>query len=94
VNFSIGVGIVNFSRLSSSHIFLGVVAIIGGSLCLFFMSPVDRTYPGLWRTGGAGLALGGILAFWDLYHLLSWLHVLAIAVALIFVMWVIGAGSK
>jgi len=94
LNFSLGVGIVNFSRLSSSHIFLGIVVIIGGSLSLFFISPPDRTYSGLWRTGGAGLAFGGILAFWDLYHLLTWQHYFASGFIVILAMWIIGAGSR
>jgi hypothetical protein len=93
VNFSIGVGIVNFFRLSNSHIFLGVVALIVGSLSLFIISPTDSRYVGLWRTGGAALAFGGILCFWDLYHLITWQHYLAIALVVIVTMWIIGAGS-
>jgi len=93
VNFAIGVGIVNLSRLSSSHIFLGIIAIIAGSITLFLISPADRTYVGLWRTGGAALFFGGILCFWDLYHLLTWQHGWAIVVSVIFAMWIIGAGS-
>ena len=94
VTFSAGVTLINFSRLSSAHLFLGIIAVVAGSLALFVMSPADRTYSGLWRSGGAGLAIGGILAFWDLYHLLTWIHYLAIAVVVIFAMWIIGAGSK
>lgn len=93
MNFAIGVGIVNLSRLSSSHIFLGIIAIIAGSVTLFLMSPADRTYVGLWRTGGAALFFGGILCFWDLYHLLTWQHGLAIVVILLLAMWIIGAGN-
>jgi len=94
VNFSIGIGIANLFRLSKSHLFLGIVAIVIGSLSLFFMSPTDRAYSGLWRTGGAALAIGGILCFWDLYYLLTWQHGLAIAAFVIVAMWIIGAGSK
>ncbi|MEG4397300.1 hypothetical protein [Microcoleus sp. BROC3] len=94
VNFSIGIGIANVFRFFPSHIFLGIVAIVIGSLSLFFMSPADRTYLGLWRTGGAALAIGGILCFWDLYYLLTWKHGLAIAIFIIVAMWIIGAGSK
>ncbi|MEG4594166.1 hypothetical protein QUB00_20495 [Microcoleus sp. F8_C2] len=93
VNFAIGVGIVNLSRLSSSHIFLGIIALITGSVSLFLISPTDRTYVGLWRTGGAAMAFGGILCFWDLYHLLTLQHGLAIAFVVLVVMWIIGAGS-
>ncbi|MEG4503872.1 hypothetical protein QUA81_13495 [Microcoleus sp. F6_B4] len=93
MNFAIGVGIVNLSRLSSSHIFLGIIAIIAGSITLFLMSPTDRTYVGLWRTGGAAMAFGGILCFWDLYHLLTWQHGLAIGVIVLVAMSIIGAGS-
>ena len=93
VMFSAGVGIINFCRLSNSHIFLGVVAIVAGSISLFVMSPADRTYIGLWRTGGAVLAFGRIVCFWDLYYLLTWQHYLAIAFVVIVVMWIIGAGS-
>ncbi len=93
VNFSIGVGIVNLFRLSNSHIFLGVVALIVCSVSLFVISPADSGYVGLWRTGGAGLAFGGVLCFWDLYHLLTWQHYLAIAFVVIVAMWIIGAGS-
>jgi len=94
VTFSAGVTLINFSRLSSAHLFLGIIAVVAGSLALFVMSPANRTYSGLWRSGGAGLAIGGILAFWDLYHLLTWIHYLAIAVVVIFAIWIIGAGSK
>ncbi len=94
VNFSVGVALINFSRLSSAHLFLGIIAVVAGSLALFVMSPADRTYSGLWRSAGAGLAIGGILCFWDLYHLLTWQHFLAIAGVLVFAMWIIGAGSK
>ena len=94
VNFSIGIGIANLFRLSKSHLFLGIGAIIIGSLSLFFMSRADRAYSGLWRTGGAALAIGGILCFWDLYYLLTWQHGLAIAAFVIVAMWIIGAGSK
>ncbi|WP_445246684.1 hypothetical protein [Microcoleus sp. OTE_8_concoct_300] len=94
MNFSIGIGIANLFRLSKSHLFLGIVAIVIGSLSLFFMSPADRAYSGLWRTGGAALAIGGILCFWDLYYLLTWQHGLAIAAFVIVAMWIIGAGSK
>ncbi len=94
LNFSIGVGIVNLFRLSSSHIFLGVVGIIAGSLSLFVISPADSTYVGLWRTGGAALAFGGILTFWDLYHFLTWHHYFAIGLVVILAMWIIGAGRR
>ncbi|MEG3933792.1 MULTISPECIES: hypothetical protein [unclassified Microcoleus] len=94
VNFAIGIGIANVFRFFPSHIFLGIVAIVIGSLSLFFMSPADRAYVGLWRTGGAALAIGGILCFWDLYYLLTWQHGLAIAIFIIVAMWIIGAGSK
>jgi hypothetical protein len=94
VNFSIGIGIANLFRLSKSHLFLGILAIVVGSLSLFFMSPADRAYSGLWRTGGGALAIGGILCFWDLYYLLTWQHGLAIAAFVIVAMWIIGAGSK
>lgn len=94
LNFSIGVGIVNLFRLSPSHIFFGVVGIIAGSLSLFIIPPADRPYSGLWRTGGAGLAFGGILTFLDLYHLLTWQHYLAIGVVVIVAMWIVGAGSR
>jgi hypothetical protein len=94
VNFSIGIGIANLFRLSKSHLFLGIVAIVVGSLSLFFISPADRAYSGLWRTGGAALTIGGILCFWDLYYLLTWQHGLAIAAFVIVAMWIIGAGSK
>ncbi|MEG5175555.1 hypothetical protein [Microcoleus sp. B3-D7] len=93
VNFSIGVAIVNLVRLSKPHIFLGVVVLIAGSVSLFIISPTDSRYVGLWRTGGAALAFGGILCFWDLYHLLTWQHYLAIAFVVIVAMWIIGAGS-
>ena len=94
VNFSIGIGIANLFRLSKSHLFLGIVAIIAGSRSLFFILPADRAYSGLWRTGGAALAFGGILTFWNLHYLLTWQHCLAIAVLVILAMWIIGAGSK
>ena len=94
VNFSIGIGIANLFRLSKSHLFLGILAIVVGSLSLFFMSPADRACSGLWRTGGAALAIGGILCFWDLYYLLTWQHGLAIAAFVIVAMWIIGASSK
>ncbi|MEG4445063.1 hypothetical protein QUB47_23550 [Microcoleus sp. AT9_B5] len=94
VNFAIGIGMANVFRFFPSHIFLGIVAIIIASLSLVFMSPADRTYLGLWRTGGAALAIGGILCFWDLYYLLTWKHGLAIAIFIILAMWIIGAGSK
>ncbi|MEG4838378.1 hypothetical protein [Microcoleus sp. B9-D4] len=94
VNVSIGIGIANLFRLSKSHLFLGIGAIVIGSLSLFFMSPTDRTYVGLWRTGGAALAIGGILCFWDLYYLLTWQHGLAIIAFVLLSMWIIGAGSK
>jgi len=94
VNLSIGVGIVNLFRVSPSHIFLRVVGIIAGSLSLFFISLADSTYVGLWRTGGAALAFGGILTFWDLYHFLTWHHYFAIVLVVILAMWIIGAGSR
>ncbi|MEG4044617.1 hypothetical protein [Microcoleus sp. Pol17_C1] len=94
VNFSIGIGIANLFRLSKAHLFLGIVAIVLSSLSLFFMSPADRSYLGLWRTGGAALGIGGVLTFWDLYYLLTWQHGLAIAAFVVFAMWIIGAGSK
>ncbi|MEG4850843.1 hypothetical protein QUB10_08025 [Microcoleus sp. B5-D4] len=94
VNFSIGIGIANLFRLFPSHLFLGIVAIVIGSLSLFFMSPADRSYLGLWRMGGAALAIGGILCFWDLYYLLTWQHGLAIVAFVLLSMWIIGAGSK
>jgi hypothetical protein len=93
VNFSIGVSITNFFRLSPDHILLGVVGVIAGTVALFVISPADRTYCGLWHSGGVGLALGGILCFWDLYKLLTWQHCAAMAVVFIFVLWVIGAGK-
>jgi hypothetical protein len=80
------------SALKLTYIF-GIIAIIAGSITLFLISPADRTYVGLWRTGGAALFFGGILCFWDLYHLLTWQHGLAIVVSVIFAMWIIGAGS-
>ncbi|MEG4003172.1 hypothetical protein QT978_26000 [Microcoleus sp. SVA1_B3] len=94
VNFSIGIGIANVFRVFPSHLFLGVLVIIGASVCLCAISPADRAYSGLWRTAGAALAFGGILTFWDLYYLLTWQHGLAIAAFVIVAMWIIGAGSK
>jgi len=100
MNFSIGVGIINFFRLSRPHIFLGVIGIVIGSIALFVISPTDRSYVGLWRTGGVSLLFGGILCFWDLYHLLTWQHYVAIGIVLflifilaVFALWIIGADS-
>ncbi|MEG4350225.1 hypothetical protein QUA74_10835 [Microcoleus sp. LAD1_D3] len=94
VNFAIGIGIANLFRFSKAHLFLGIVVIVISSLSLFFMLPGDRSYLGLWRTGGAALGIGGILCFWDLYYLLTWQHGVAIAIFIIVAMWIIGAGSK
>jgi len=70
------------------------VAVVAGAIALFMVAPADRSYSGLWRTGGAALAIGGIFTFWDLYYLLTWQHGLAIAVLFILTAWIIGAGAS